>query len=69
METAEAPRRVIGVKFGFSDNTYDYFCDFPIGIGDRVWVPTSRGKAKATVFEIKAGSDRAEKAALEPVEE
>lgn len=58
------PRTVVAVKFGFSDKTYDYFADFPVEIGQKVYVATKRGEAKVEIVEIKTESDRAEKSVL-----
>ncbi len=58
------PRTIVAVKFGFSDKTYDYFADFPVEIGQNVYVETKRGEGKATIVEIKTESDRAEKSVL-----
>jgi hypothetical protein len=57
----EAPAPVIAVRFKWSDATYDYFCDFPVSVGDKVVVDTKRGEAVVEVFEIKSESDRATK--------
>jgi hypothetical protein len=64
----EAPRTIVAVKFGFSDKTYDYFADFPVEVGQKVYVPTKRGEAKVEIMAIKTESERAELAILRIVE-
>ena len=64
----DTPRTVVAVKFGFSDRTYDYFADFHVEVGQRVYVPTKRGEAKVEIMAIKTESDMAEKAILRLVE-
>lgn len=57
-------RKIVAVKFGFSDKTYDYFTDIPVEVGQVVYVETSRGEAKVTIVEFKDASDRAERSVL-----
>lgn len=65
----DAPRTVVAVKFSFGDRLYDYFADFPVAVGQRVYVPTKRGEAKVEIMEIKTESDMASAAILRPVED
>jgi len=69
--TDVATRTIIAVKFAWekAGKTYDYFVDFPVEVGQRVYVPTKRGEAKVEIVEIKTGSEMASVAALRPVED
>lgn len=60
----ETQSQVVSVRFGKSDNTYDYFCHFPVEVGQRVRVMTRNGWAKVEVVEIKAESDRANQSVI-----
>jgi hypothetical protein len=61
-------RKVVSVKFKWGDGTYDYFCDFPVSVGDKVVVETKRGEATVEVVEIKGESDKATKPVLRHAE-
>lgn len=65
----DAPRTVVAVKFKFGDKTYDYFANFPVEIGQHVYVPTAKGETKAEIVEIKIESERVEKSILRLVED
>ncbi len=69
--TETAPRTIVAVKFAWEKDgkTYDYFADFPVTVGQRIYVPTKRGEAKVEVMEIKTESEMASVAALRPVED
>ncbi|KQY78615.1 hypothetical protein ASD52_01845 [Ensifer sp. Root142] len=69
--TDQTPRTIVAVKFAWekADKTYDYFADFPVAVGQRIYVPTKRGEAKVEVVEIKTASEMASVAALRPVED
>lgn len=69
--TEATPRAIVAVKFSWEkgDKTYDYFVDFPVEVGQRVYVPTKRGEAKVEIVEIKTESEMASVAALRPVED
>jgi hypothetical protein len=61
---------IIAVKFKGGDKNYDFFATNPVLVGQRVFVPTSRGgETKAEVVDIKQGSDKAQAAALRLVED
>ena len=68
--TEAAHRTIVAVKFAWEkgDKTYDYFADFPVEVGQRIYVPTKRGEAKVEVMAIKAESEMASVAALRIVE-
>lgn len=69
--TETASRTIVAVKFSWEKDgkTYDYFADFPVTVGQRIYVPTKRGEAKVEVMEIKTASEMASVAALRPVED
>ncbi|WP_018445564.1 hypothetical protein [Rhizobium gallicum] len=69
--TEAAPRTIVAVKFSWekADKSYDYFADFPVTVGQRIYVPTKRGEAKVEIVEIKTESEMASVAALRPVED
>lgn len=69
--TETTTRTIVAVKFSWekSGKTYDYFADFPIKVGQRVYVPTKRGEAKVEIVEIKTESEMASAAILRPVED
>ncbi|MEQ1407734.1 hypothetical protein ABK249_22700 [Neorhizobium sp. Rsf11] len=69
--TEAAPRTIVAVKFAWekADKTYDYFVDFPVEVGQRIYVPTRRGEAKVEIMAIKTESEMASVAALRPVED
>lgn len=64
---------VAAVKFKWQkdDKTYDYFipADLTVNLGDRVFVPTSKGETKVEIVAIKDASDKAEKLILRAVED
>jgi hypothetical protein len=64
MDESLNKRMIVAVKFGFGDKNYDYFSDFPIELGQKVYVETKRGETKAQIVEIKSESDAAEKMVL-----
>lgn len=63
-----AARTIVAVRFGKSERQYDYFCDFPIEVGQSVRVETRHGWSRVEVVEIKATSDRATQS-VQPYEE
>jgi|GEM_PF-1169515 len=67
--TETALRSIVAVKFAWEKDgkTYDYFADFPVTVGQRIYVPTKRGEAKVEVMKIKTESEMASVAALRPV--
>ncbi|MDR9774455.1 hypothetical protein RJJ65_17645 [Rhizobium hidalgonense] len=69
--TEATTRTIVAVKFSWEkgDKTYDYFADFPVEVGQRIYVPTKRGEAKVEVVAIKTESEMASVAALRPVED
>ncbi|MBY5750768.1 hypothetical protein [Rhizobium leguminosarum] len=69
--TQTTPRTIVAVKFAWekADKSYDYFVDFPVEVGQRIYVPTKRGEAKVKIVEIKTESEMAAVAALRPVED
>ncbi|MBB3743859.1 primosomal protein N' [Rhizobium sp. BK591] len=71
MMTEATTRTIVAVKFSWekADKTYDYFADFPVEVGQRIYVPTKRGEAKVKIVEIKTESEMAAVAALRPVED
>lgn len=68
--TETGPRIIVAVKFAWEkgDKTYDYFADFPVEVGQRIYVPTKRGEAKVEIMEVKAESEMASVAALRVVD-
>ncbi|UFW96178.1 hypothetical protein [Rhizobium ruizarguesonis] len=71
MMTEATTRTIVAVQFSWekSDKSYDYFADFPVEVGQRIYVPTKRGEAKVKIVEIKTESEMASAAALRPVED
>ncbi|KKX29574.1 hypothetical protein FDR95_00145 [Rhizobiaceae bacterium LC148] len=69
--TEAAPRTIVAVKFAWEkgEKTYDYFADFPVEVGQRIYVPTKRGEAKVEIMATKTESQMASVAALRPVED
>jgi cell fate regulator YaaT (PSP1 superfamily) len=60
-----------GVRFGHSGAVYDYVAPFPVQVGDRVKVETTRGPGwtKATVAIILRDSEKARAKILEKIVE
>ncbi|PBB96697.1 hypothetical protein [Mesorhizobium sp. WSM3862] len=51
-------QKIVAVKFGESDKTYDYFAGaFDVAVGARVMVPMRGRETSVTVAEIKDHSD------------
>jgi hypothetical protein len=69
--TETSTRTIVGVKFSWekSGKTYDYFADFPVEVGQRVYVPTKHGEAKVEIMEIKTESEMASASILRHVED
>lgn len=67
----DTQRTIVAVKFKWEKEgkTYDYFADFPVEVGQRVYVATKRGEAKVEIMEIKTESEMASAAVLRPVED
>lgn len=58
-------QKIVAVKFGESDKTYDYFAGaFDVAVGSRVMVPVRGRETSVTVAEIKDHSDAAKTAIL-----
>lgn len=65
----EAARTIVAVKFKWGDALYDYYADFPVEVGQRVYVPTKKGETKAEIVEIRTESEKVEKSILRLVED
>lgn len=60
-------QKIIAVKFGESDKTYDYFAGaFDVAIGQRVMVPMRGREVSVMVAGIKDHSDMAKVAVIRP---
>lgn len=58
-------RKIVAVKFGESDKTYDYFADgFDVAIGQRVTVPMRGREVSVQVAEVKDRSEVAKVAIM-----
>jgi hypothetical protein len=58
---SDLPKRVaVTVLFSGSHVGYDYWCDFPVKVGDNVIVATKRGEATVVVTAVKPTSERAQ---------
>jgi primosomal protein N' len=53
-------QKIVAVKFGESDKTYDYFAGaFDVAIGQRVMIPMRGREVSVTVVEVKDQSEAA----------
>lgn len=58
--TDQPKTKIVAVKFGESDKSYDYFCGaFDLAIGQRVMIPMRGREVSVTVAEIKDHSEAA----------
>ena len=54
------PEKIVAVKFGESDKTYDYFAGaFDVAVGQRVMIPMRGREVSVVVAEIKTHSELA----------
>ncbi|WP_457154332.1 primosomal protein N' family DNA-binding protein [Mesorhizobium sp. P5_C1] len=59
------PNKIVAVKFGESDKTYDFFAGaFDVAPGQRVMVPMRGREISVTVAEVKTESELAKVAIL-----
>ncbi|RUV19909.1 MULTISPECIES: hypothetical protein [unclassified Mesorhizobium] len=60
-------QKIVAVKFGESDKTYDFFAGaFDVAVGQRVMVPMRGREVSVTVAEVKDHSDMAKVAVTRP---
>lgn len=60
-------QKIVAVKFGESDKTYDYFAGaFDVAVGQRVMIPMRGREVSVLVAEIKDHSDVAKVTILRP---